>query len=431
MAFCGLVGLIAWRRCGGPYRAMAAACAAGGMALPMALDRPYLFTFLLLAATIAVLEFRRWIWLLPALFLFWANCHGGFFLGWIVLGAYCAESLWRREGDRRLLVVSALAVLVSGVNPNGFGIVQVLLYYRSSAMTANLLEWRHPQWLAWNEFTLLWMGGLAALVWARRQVRPADALLFMAFLAAAFSAQRNVILVGLIGPIVIVTYVPWKRTIATAIPFALSLAALGAMIAVSAGNFFQFRAAEWRYPRGASDFLLAHHIAGPMFNTYEYGGYLIWRLWPQERVFIDGRALSESLFQQYGRILYNVEDSNGEGAGQLLNRYGIDTIVMNTFEYGEGLVYKLAPALSDPTQKDWKLVYDDPAAIVLMRHPPPDVEPLDPLRILSHMEAECQLHLDHEPRLTECARALSGVFNTIGDRTRAQRWAGVYVEGAR
>src|ERR1035438_54303 len=57
---CSLVGLIAWRRCGGFYRSLAAACATAGMAIRFALDRPYLITFLLLAAAIAILEYRRW-----------------------------------------------------------------------------------------------------------------------------------------------------------------------------------------------------------------------------------------------------------------------------------------------------------------------------------------------------------------------------------
>src|SRR5580704_6985650 len=103
MAFCGLIGVVAWRRCGGFYRSLAAACATAGMAIHFALDRPYLVTFLLLAATIAILEYRRWIWLLPPLFLLWANCHGGFFLGWLVLAAYAAEALWKGAGDARRL----------------------------------------------------------------------------------------------------------------------------------------------------------------------------------------------------------------------------------------------------------------------------------------------------------------------------------------
>ena len=101
---------------------------------------------------------------------------------------------------------------------------------------------------------------------------------------------------------------------------------------------------------------------------------------------------------------------------------------MNTFEYSQGLVYRLAPALADPQQTDWKLVYDDPTAIVLMRHPPPGVAPLDSLRVLTHMEAECELHLQHEPRQPLCARALGQVFTRVGDPARARQWYGTYVE---
>ena len=91
-AFCALAGLLAWRRCGGFYGALAAAFATAGVASEFAVDRPYLVTFLLLASTIAILETRRWMWLLPPLFLIWANCHGGYFLGWVVVAAYSRRS---------------------------------------------------------------------------------------------------------------------------------------------------------------------------------------------------------------------------------------------------------------------------------------------------------------------------------------------------
>ena len=423
LAFCGMVGLVAWRRCGGFYRSLAAACAAGGMAIRFALDRPFLVTFLFLAVAIAILEYRRWLWLLPPLFLIWGNCHSGVFLGWLVVAAYGAEALWQRAEDaRRLAIAGAAAILLSGINPNGFRILQVLVYYRSSAATRNLLEWAPPAWFAWNEFTFLWLAAAVLMIWAWRRVRIVDWLLFTAFVAAAFSAQRNTILVGLIAPIVIVTYLPWKRALSPLVPFATSVLLIGAGMATSWGAAFQFRAAEWRYPAGAAEFLHAHNITGPIFNTYEYGGYLIWKMWPQERVFIDGRSLSESLFQDYGRILYNVEEAGGKSAQQLLDQYGIQTIVMNTFEYSQGLVYRLAPSLADPRQAEWKLVYDDPTAIVLMRHPPAGVAPLDSLRILTHMEAECDLHLQHEPGARLCARALGQVFTQVGDQARARQW---------
>src|SRR5262249_1849048 len=138
--------------------------------------------------------------------------------------------------------------------------------------------------------------------------------------------------------------------------------------------------------------------------------------------------LSESVFHDYGRILYNVEGDGDKTAQQLLDQYGVDTIVMNTFEYSRGIVYRLAPALADPRQTECKLVYDDPTAIVLMRRPPPAVAPLDSLRILTPMESECSLHLDHDPQMSLCARALSQVFTRVGDIPRARQWLGIYLQ---
>jgi hypothetical protein len=114
----------------------------------------------------------------------------------------------------------------------------------------------------------------------------------------------------------------------------------------------------------------------------------------------------------------------------LLEGYGIEAMVLNSFEYTNGLVYVLAPALADPMQTDWKLVYSDAQAVVFMRHPPAGIAPLDSLRVLDHMEEECGLHLEREPQYPGCARALGQVFARIGELARARRWIGVYLAHA-
>ena len=76
------------------------------------------------------------------------------------------------------------------------------------------------------------------------------------------------------------------------------------------------RPAGWRYPDGAARFLLANHIGGPMFNTYEYGGYLMWRLWPQERVFIDGRALNVNEARPKTERSFGGGGGGGRGRGE-------------------------------------------------------------------------------------------------------------------
>ena len=415
---CGLAGWIVWRRTGGFYRSIAAALAAAAVAVDFAVDRPFLFTYLFLALALAILESRRRYWLLAPLMLVWANCHGGFFLGWFAIAAYAVR-------DRRLWAPGALAILVSGLNPNGFRVIPVLLAYRGSNMQSKLLEWAAPALWPPRAFSVLMAGAAAVLVWARRKVALSDWLLFAGFAAMALAAERNTILIGLWAPVMIASYLQWKRPLPRSMPYVaagLLLAGLG--WGVARGRFFQFRAAEWRYPAGAAEFLRAHRITAPMFNTYEYGGYLIWRLWPEQRVFIDGRALSDAVFADYGRILYNHE----EAALPLLDRYGAGAIVLNGFEYINGILYPLAPMLGGPRAGEWKLVYSDAQAMVFLRHPPAGVAPLDSALVMSHLEQECGTHIEREPQYPRCARSLAQAFAKQGDFARARRWLGIYLD---
>lgn len=420
-AICGLAGWIVWRRTGGLYRAIAVALAAAAVAVDFAVDRPFLFTYLFLGVALVILESRRRYWLLAPLLLIWANFHGGFFLGWFAIAAYAIR-------ERRLWLPGAVAVLVSGLNPNGFRVVSVLLAYRGSNMQSKLLEWAQPEIWPPHAFGVLTAAAVVVLLRARRKVRLSDWILFAGFAAMALMAQRNTILIGFWAPVMIATYVPWKRPVPGYARYVAAVLLLGGVgLGIAHGRFFRFQAAEWRYPAGAADFLRAHGIDARMFNTYEDGGYLMWRLWPEQRVFIDGRALSDTVFSDYGRILYNHEDA----AKPLLDRYGIGVIVLNGFEYINGILYPLAPMLAGPQAGDWKLVYTDPQAMVFMRHPPDGVAPLDSALVMNHMEQECEMHIEREPEYPRCARSLAQAFAKQGDFTRARRWLGTYLEHSR
>ena len=123
IAFCGLVGLMVWWRTHGFYRSLAGALACGVVTINFQQSRPFLITFLLLAVTMAMLERRRWMWALVPMFIFWANCHGGYFMGWVMLGAYCGEALIQRlrkrpvEGEKQLWMVTAACFLASRAQP--------------------------------------------------------------------------------------------------------------------------------------------------------------------------------------------------------------------------------------------------------------------------------------------------------------------------
>jgi hypothetical protein len=424
-AACFLSGAIAARRTNSAWWGLAAALSAGSVAAAFATDRPTLVSFLFTMVFIALMEWRRSIWVLPLLALVWANCHGGFFLGWLVCGAYCAEALIRRAPDwRRLLIVSGAVFLVSGLNPNGFGIIPTIFRYRQSAMTSLNLEWLPPKlWADPYGFHLLLYACLPILAIAIKRVRPADWMLMAFFTYAALTAFRNEIYVGLFAPIVIAAYFPWKRSLAApvrAAGLAVLMVAVGA--AAARGPFFQFRAGEWRYPAGAVDFLRSHHITARLFNTYEKGGYLIWK---GESVFVDGRSLSESVYQDYRTIL--LSEPRTPARSELLDRYGIGVIVMDSYGYQTGNLYPLALAMAYPDMADWKLVYEDPQSMVFLRNPPPDLPVLPPQRIADHLESECRLLIEHDPRYPGCARRL-GFLVRLTNPARARRMFALYLE---
>ncbi len=439
--FCGLAGLIAARRTGNFYDGIVAALAAAAVATEFSVDRPALITFFMTGLFIAILESGRKLWLLPVLSLVWANCHGGFFLGWVVLGAYSAEILWRRwrdldRHDRQVLGMAALSILLSWFNPNHFRIVEVLALYRQSALTATLLEWKRPSlWGSPYAFDiLLYAAGITLIFWWRK-VRLADWLLYLAFGAAALLSFRNIILIAMVAPMIIATYFPWRpkatlkmTTAAGYAALALLLAGLGAGLV--RGDSFRLRAAQWRYPAGAAQFLREHHITGPLFNTWDYGGYLIWSLWPQQKVFIDGRALNESVNKDYRRALLNLGGQLfefGDARAEVFVRYQIEAIVMNCFEYTTGTIYPLALALAMPEQTDWKLVYDDGPSMIFLRHPPNDMPFFNQARVLDHLEAECRMHVDRDPEHSLCARTLGYLFIRTKNPDRARRQLGLYL----
>jgi hypothetical protein len=436
---CACTGWVARRRTGSWLWGIAAALAAASLATEFGKDRPGILSYVFTAAFITILESGRRLWLLPALALVWANCHGGFFLGWVVCGAYGAEAVPRRAPNaRRVLLAGGLAVLVSGLNPNGYGALATVLRYRHSALQSTLIEWsRADLWGTPYEFDLLLYGTALALLLSWKRVRPADWILFAAFSAAAVTAFRNEMLIGLLAPVLIAAYFPWRWRPATrgtakqgpekqrpgvrrpaAAHFALALLLVcGIAWGCARGRFFQLRAAEWRYPAGAAAFLAESHLTAPLFNTYEYGGYLIWK---DQRVFIDGRALSESVFEDYRTILGAPPGAPARAA--LLEKYGIGVILVNAFEYNGGTLYPLVLALPD-----WKLVYEDAQALVFVRHAPPGMAVLDPSRVLDHLDAECRLHVERDPDLPGCARTMADYFLRTGARARALRALELYL----
>ncbi len=108
---------------------------------------------------------------------------------------------------------------------------------------------------------------------------------------------------------------------------------------------------------GAADYILEHGLPGPIFNDMGLGGYLIYRLYPERQLFIDGRILDRSLLDAYRGGL-----QAGERWQRLADHFGFQTVVLSNLRRWR--VPLRAELAADP---DWKMAYVDPQAVVFVR----------------------------------------------------------------
>jgi hypothetical protein len=130
-----------------------------------------------------------------------------------------------------------------------------------------------------------------------------------------------------------------------------SLAALGVQHFVAHQLDYEAR----NYPQAAVNFLTQKQLPGPLYNRYGWGGYLIRRLYPNYRVYIDGRA------DVYGDAFMvetlNTYDGHSEWRAPL-DRLSINTVLISP-------EVPLASLLRSDTA--WQRVYEDTQAVIFTR----------------------------------------------------------------
>lgn len=303
--------LLLARKSGDPrYKAVAMALVMM-TAAPLMTPRPWLFTMLFYVLELhLVLRARETgrahhlIWLLP-LFAAWANIHVQFVYGFALLGALCLEASFARPLSRFFESVTTLkptacwsalggCILATLVNPYGSRLYLVVAQYTFQKVAVDFVsEMQAPHFRYWPEYlTLAAVAGLGAILARRlRQSSPTLLLVVLVATVLAFRAQRDI----------------WflTFTLAPMIPFPGKSFRLGwkkwamvaAIVVVGMVGFTAYRvrpsvlakARQETYPAAACDFVQRNGMKGKIFNSYDWGGYLIWRL-PESKVSMDGRA---------------------------------------------------------------------------------------------------------------------------------------------
>ena len=345
--------------------------------------RPQMLGYLFLVLTLIILErFRQGhtgtLWLLPPLFLVWVNTHGSFAIGLFAFGVYCLSGLmeirWgsiesRRwtAGERLRLGLAFLASLVAlTITPYGMKVAGYPLdmAFSQPVNLASIKEW---QPMAFNMpfgklFLALLVGFLLAQILLRPTWQLAELTLFLAGLVAAcLHARFLLIFVPFCAPLLALILSRWVPPYdPRKDKYALN-ALLIAAVVVCIVRFFPTReqlasriAQHW--PERAVQYLEQHSPPQPLYNTYGYGGYLIYSLDGRNKVFIDGRA---DVYERTG-VLASYMSIAGVAPTtlRLLQAYNVQSCLI---ERDEPLATLLA------VSSEWQKVYTDELSAVFVR----------------------------------------------------------------
>ncbi len=363
--------------------------------------RPQMASLLLASVFAYVLAEYRWhgrnrLWALPPLMLLWANLHGGFAIGFLLLAATLAGQVvsralgperpgvlpWRGIGAMAVTaLVCALAVMVNPVGPR-------LLWFPLQTVSIGVLqdfiqEWQSPNFhiIAVQPFLWLMLATFAAVGLGRKRIDLTDLLLFGGFTSLALLGGRNISIAALLAPPIILRHVAaavaelrerQPRLAAVLDPppspnrfpllnwVLLGLVALVVVVktAVVDSPATTALAVRLQAPVAAAEFLERERPAGPLFNAYNWGGYLSWRLYPQYLVFVDGRTdlyEDELLRAALGAAV------GLEGYADLLDEYGINLVLIET---GSPLLARLEQ------DGGWQSIYADTMATIYQRTTP-------------------------------------------------------------
>jgi hypothetical protein len=322
------------------------------------LVRPVIPTLAFLAAFFALLErFRRegrgaLLAPLPLLQLAWANIQGLSMLGPALVGAYAvamgATAAWgdraafpfAREGaggvDARRAarwLAGALALCLGACAATPYGLAALALPFRllhrlvpggPNVYAANVAE-NVPPWVLEHTapgqlgHLVLFLALLAACLAAARRVRLSHVLVLGGLVALALAANRNVLVLYWLGtPIGVMAAAPALRRLRVVVarrrggrPATLWLGRLAlagvvfVALAAAAREPRLAEAAPFRAPAASADVIAARGGTGTIFAADQFGGYLIWRLAPHFRPFMDTRLVLRSAdeFAEYLAIV--------------------------------------------------------------------------------------------------------------------------------
>jgi len=350
-------------------------------------ERPQLWTFLISILYILLLHKGRepgskaWLWLIP-LMLVWANLHAGCIFGFVLIGLFFIGEIVRLvlkdTTGNKILLLAGIGLAVFGtafINPYGSRIpMQVLGHLNLTNISSGqqaIMEWLPPasdQIVLFYVVFVLW-GAVLVAKWKNND--PAEIIFFCAFLYMGTSQVRHSVFV----PILAGFYLPvslqyvvrryWLKQNKSHL--FQSVCRYCTLLALALFLYLNVVRASWgwglgqaSFPVAATQFLQQNRLPTTVYNFYDWGGYLMWKLYPDYQVFVDGRNTSSEILDVSNRI-----DNSWDGWLEDFKRYNVNTVISRTCYYDSGGPVPLVETLAkDP---GWVLVYRDDIAVIYLK----------------------------------------------------------------
>jgi len=319
----------------------------------------------------------------------WANTHGGFAIGfiWLALTVFGQAVAWawrwwnnqteRAPGDvdGRGVVwlggVSLLCALAVMLNPAG----PSMLLYPFKTVSIGVLqdfiqEWQSPNFHQREAQIFLWLifATLAAIGVSRRRINFTDLTLVCGIGYLGFLAGRNVALFSIVAPPVlsrhlVAAWEDWRGPLGARrspagnvalnwlILILVSVAALLKIALPLQPTLNQTELARI-VPMGAAEYVMRAHPPGKLFNSYNFGAYLAWALYPDYPVYVDGRTdlYNDEFLREYLDVA-----TGGAQYEATLARYDVQLVIVEP--------NALLSRRLDQNPR-WRLTYADATAVV-------------------------------------------------------------------
>jgi hypothetical protein len=371
--------------------------------------RPQIITWLFLSILLKILDSflrkkrQKIIFAFPALFLIWVNLHGGFFVGIFILLLTLFLKGLEREWSLffSLFIILSLSFVATLINPYGIRIYEeVFRTIGDRNLIFIIAEWS-PLPFHVSVFQFLYLGLFLTFFFALlkfKEINLKDLVLPLVFLFFALLHTRHF-------PLFVIVSLPYFTDFLVKVknkisPFGkkllfshdkISLSILGVLAFLIIFQLYSFLSPKNKgltYPSPeAISFLKTLPLSENLFNPYEWGGYLIWKI-PERRVFIDGRMPS---WRKDGKYIVSdyLKIRRREGNFQeILEKYDIKLILLEKEEKKE---FKMKGKIGNFLLKEnwilefllgikpekklyqiliengWKEIFEDETAIILYK----------------------------------------------------------------